>query len=282
VLVQQEFQRAVATEFRATPGAISNVVRRAQKDPGIFERLRLEAEEKLDVRAAVQRTVPLMHASNMVIESAAQIVQYVHQLTGTKVDRRLVLAVLKEDVGAKFRRIQKVPLHLNTVRNLILRQQWAIKYMELVRQKTWLNIDESWLSESNFLRRKWRMPGCNNAVPVHMMAPRVSLIVGLSSTGDLYATLTQVNSNSSVMQVFFHHLAAKLDREDRDWRRKTIILLDGASYHQSAQILKVFKYLRLPIMFLGPNSYATAVCEMVFAALKTVDLNPQRLPLGKK
>lgn len=84
------------------------------------------------------------------------------------------------------------------------------------------------------------------------------------------------------MEVFFHHLAGKLDQERPNWRKDTVLLLDNAKYHNSQYIMKVFKKLRLPICFLGPNSYNTAVCELVFAALKTVDLNPTRLPLGKK
>ena len=84
------------------------------------------------------------------------------------------------------------------------------------------------------------------------------------------------------MNVYFHHLAAKLDALNPDWRRTSLILLDNAPYHQSAQTLKVFKNLKLPIMFLGPNSYSTAPCELVFAQLKATDLNPEHLPLGKK
>ena len=46
--------------------------------------------------------------------------------------------------------------------------------------------------------------------------------------------------------------------------------------------MEVLKKLNIKTMFLGPNSYSTAVVELVFAQLKTVDLNPHRLPLGKK
>lgn len=73
-------------------------------------------------------------------------------MTTKKVKASLVNKVMKKDLGMKFRKVQKVPLHLNSDRNIILRQQWAIKYLELVNNYTFLNIDESWLSESNFLR----------------------------------------------------------------------------------------------------------------------------------
>ena len=40
--------------------------------------------------------------------------------------------------------------------------------------------------------------------------------------------------------------------------------------------------MNLPIIFSGPFSYAAAAVETVFAALKFGDLNPDRLPTGKK
>ena len=40
--------------------------------------------------------------------------------------------------------------------------------------------------------------------------------------------------------------------------------------------------MNLPIIFSGPYSYSTAPVELVFSALKFGDLNPQKLPTGKK
>jgi len=57
------------------------------------------------------------------------------------------------------------------------------------------------------------MPDDNNSMPVGLLAPRISIILGLDSNANLYLTLSQANSNSSSMEVFFHHLAAKLDKE---------------------------------------------------------------------
>ena len=126
------------------------------------------------------------------------------------------------------------------------------------------------------------MPNDNNAMPVQFVVPRITIIAGLDSLGNVYLTLSQANSNSDSMTAFFHHLAAKLDNERPGWRRTTILLLDNAKYHNSDQTMKVFRQLRLPICFFGPNSYDTAVCELLFASLKVVDLNKDRLQLGKK
>ena len=40
--------------------------------------------------------------------------------------------------------------------------------------------------------------------------------------------------------------------------------------------------MNLPVIYTGPYSYSAAPDEMVFAALKLGDLNPLKLPKGKK
>jgi len=43
----------------------------------------------------------------------------------------------------------------------------------------------------------------------------------------------------------------------------------------------MFENFNIPIMFTGPHSYDVAPCELWFALFKSVDINPERLPLGK-
>jgi len=108
------------------------------------------------------------------------------------------------------------------------------------------------------------------------------MIVGVDSLGNSYVTLTQANTNSSIMQIYFMKLAQKLDRERPGWRRNTIILLDGASYHCSASTINIFKQLNLPVMFLGPHSYNVAPCELYFAWFKSIDINPRKVAQSKR
>ena len=45
----------------------------------------------------------------------------------------------------------------------------------------------------------------------------------------------------------------KLDQERPNWRRDTIVLLDGASYHTAESVIGLYKKLRIPsLMILGP------------------------------
>ena len=83
------------------------------------------------------------------------------------------------------------------------------------------------------------------------------------------------------MEQFFRQLVLKLDKDRLHWRNDTIILLDNATYHNSAQMMQLLECLRIPIIFSGPHSYDAAPCELFFALFKSIDFNPQRLPLGK-
>ena len=63
-------------------------------------------------------------------------------------------------------------------------------------------------------------------------------------------------------------LVKTLDWEDRNWRKNTVIMWDGAGYHEATEVLQLMQQQRVPLMFLGPYSYHMAPAEMVFAALK--------------
>lgn len=64
----------------------------------------------------------------------------------------------------------------------------------------------------------------------NQVTPRISLLMAISTDGELYAALTQVNTDHKVFCLFMSQLAKKLSKEDPDWRTNTLILMDGARY----------------------------------------------------
>ena len=84
------------------------------------------------------------------------------------------------------------------------------------------------------------------------------------------------------MRIYLEHLVSTLDEENQNWRKDTVLFWDNASYHTSNSTREVLKRLEVPIMFLGPYGYLQAPCELFFAGLKSKNLNPSSLPLGKK
>ena len=83
------------------------------------------------------------------------------------------------------------------------------------------------------------------------------------------------------MTIFFHKLVSVLNKERKNWRENTVVLLDGAAYHTAPAILKVFQDLRIPVLFTGPHSYDAAPIELFFAAFKRENINPNRIKTGK-
>ena len=48
--------------------------------------------------------------------------------------------------------------------------------------------------------------------------PRISMISCLSSTGSIFLTLVQANSNSAMMELYFTALIKLLDKKQANWR----------------------------------------------------------------
>ena len=107
------------------------------------------------------------------------------------------------------------------------------------------------------------------------------MILGIDTLGNIYYSLAQANSNSSMMELYFRELVALLDREKPSWRNQMVILVDGAAYHQSSEFLAVAAKLKLPYQIFGPHSYDAAPAELFFAHFKKVDINPRHIQAGR-
>ncbi|MCS5543864.1 MAG: hypothetical protein NZ767_03560 [SAR86 cluster bacterium] len=59
--------------------------------------------------------------------------------------------MMKKRLGMSYRKIKPMSLHANSQKNLVLRQQFALKLIDLMKKgKTILNIDETWLGMTDF------------------------------------------------------------------------------------------------------------------------------------
>lgn len=61
-----------------------------------------------------------------------------------------------------------------------------------------------------------------------------------------------------------------------------MILHDNAPYAKSESTLELMKGLKIPVLFTGPHSYDGAPIELLFAAFKCDDVNPNHIPQGKR
>ena len=162
------------------------------------------------------------------IYNADQVRDEVHRVHQVSHKLHLVKSVMNEEVGMRYRRIKRIQLQQNSDINIILRHQWALKYIELLKQGyRFINADESWASELQYQRMKWRAPGTTNSVPVKQVQPRISIIAALDMSGQILCSLSHSNTTSNTMSLYIKGLVRCLDKQDVKWRDRTILLIDG-------------------------------------------------------
>ena len=66
--------------------------------------------------------------------------------------------------------------------------------------------------------------------------PRISLIAALDTEGKIWFALTQANTDSDVIITFLQYLIKRLDLDTPGWQENTVILIDNASWHNSADM----------------------------------------------
>ena len=121
-----------------------------------------------------------------------------------------------------------------------------------------INVDESWLNGTRFVRRVWAPADAPATVTDKQVAPRISIIIALDTEGRIWYSLTQANTDSDVMATFLRKLMEQLDRERPGWQEDTTILLDNAAWHTTPLMKERMARMQLPTMYSGPYSYSSA------------------------
>ena len=238
VLVCHEKHADVAKAYRVSPQVVASLMLRVRRKPGVLREIMAGDAERDAERQHIKNVVQISNDFRSVIDSAKAVAEGINAEGRKPVKESTVRSVMREELGMRFRKIKTVSLHSNSEKNLVLRQRWALEFLAQARKKkVFLNVDETWLGMSDFRRMKWQAPGTTNSVPKLEVAPRVTMILGLDTLGNIYAALAQANSNSEMMELFFRSLAFRLDQQRSSWRKDTVIIVDGAKYHQSKDFL---------------------------------------------
>ena len=78
-----------------------------------------------------------------------------------------------------------------------------MEFLEIVKKKTRIiNVDESALTYMDFTRRVWAPKKDPHSIVVRNVQPRVSMIMAIDNHGKVYASLTNVNTDASIMSMY--------------------------------------------------------------------------------
>ena len=81
-----------------------------------------------------------------------------------------------------------------------------------------INIDESWINELDFARRKWHNRCESNSLPKKNVNPRLSLLAAIDTDGRVFMALTTSNTTSEVICLFVSQLVELLEEESPGFR----------------------------------------------------------------
>ena len=155
--------------------------------------------------------------------------------------------------------------------------------LELLRNgKRIINLDETWLNETSFIRRLWCEKNGKGNVRLNSISPRLSMIAALDNQGNVWFSLAHATTDRDVIALFLNQLVKILDAEEPGWQEESILLWDNAPYHSSGDTLGIINKLGLQVIYSGPYSYSAAPIETLFSGLKLGEMNPDNDPTGKR
>ena len=190
---------------------------------------------------------------------------------------------MRQNCGLHYRRNKRNPTHINSERCLVLRQQYATTMLEFLKSgHRVINVDETWLNETNFTRQLWCSAKAPASVSSRPISPSLSMIAALDSDGRVFFSLGHAATDQDTFLLFMRHLVKQLDLETPGWEDDAIILIDNAPYHTGKKIRGYFKKMQVPMMYTAPYSYSSSPIETLFAHLKLGELNQDGISTGKK
>ena len=64
--------------------------------------------------------------------------------------------IMRQELSLRFKKIQQLAPQTNRLKNLVCRQQYALRMLEvLVSGRRVINVDESWLNTMAYKRHSW-------------------------------------------------------------------------------------------------------------------------------
>ena len=91
----------------------------------------------------------------------------------------------------------------------------------------------------------------------------------------------QANTNQDTLSNFMCTLVEQLDKDRPGWKSNTIVQIDGAAWHKTAQVKSLLRKLDIQAIISAPYAFDSAVAELFFSMFKRGNINTQMLKTSK-
>ena len=146
----------LAKEFRVSQSRISQIVSLVRKKPEVIrERISKETEQAMEDEDLALFVETKLDKGEVLVR-ADDVRKDFEQENGLSFKVHRVRKVMRERLGLKYNKIVPLPVHGNSERCLVQRQQCALEFFrQLEAGKRIINIDESWIASGDYRRRSW-------------------------------------------------------------------------------------------------------------------------------
>ena len=154
--VPHRLHKDIAQEFKIPAILVGKLVKESMKEPEKLEAYRTRLQQAEGKKQAIEEAATELLASNKPIVRIKQVQEAVEQRTGDLVTPLLISKVMRKEMRMGYRKTNVVPIQSNLPRCLVLRQQFAMRMIPLLESgRRIINVDESWLNSTRFVRRSW-------------------------------------------------------------------------------------------------------------------------------
>jgi hypothetical protein len=87
-----------------------------------------------------------------------------------------------------------------------------------------------------------------------MMAKRITMVGAVDSDGNSFLKLSLAVSNTTTTLIALAQLIKLYDEKDPNWKSKSVVNLDGASYHRSKDVEVYLSQQGVKFIIQSPNS----------------------------
>ena len=202
--------------------------------------------------------------------NSTEIQTFLMKTTEIECTKSSIIRYLKEFLNYPYKRVSprlvRKPASLIKLKKIIF---W-VEYANMINNRIVLvNIDETLFSNSTKRNYSWAKRGQPTFRENIWFSGSVSIIVSITSEGNVHYSSLQENNNSDNFIDYLKNLMKWIDVDLKLWRKKVILLMDNSPIHTSKIWRDFLNSLGWVILFLPPYSPEYAPVELFFNVIKT-------------